>query len=575
MFLHLLKIYLKNLYAPDLFFENFKKGFKSVVKNLFISLIVIYGVAVFTMMLIFMAHGAYNTLSIVERIEYFPAVSIIIAALTIFVFGITSVATSYYSGAGDEQFFAMPLSMKDIFCAKFALSFITDALLGLFVFVIFTGVYAAKEGLLTNPLFYLGVLVTFISFSVLLIALIYIIFIVFLLLFPKLRKKSFLTGLATVQVIVFAAVYSYAIGFGAGSSSVQVTNTSEAFLPLALTLASFAEKSPFLIFISGALKGHPLPIVLLCAASALVIFLIIPLMGKLYSKTLAGFSDVKSKKLSSEKASELISRDSKTNTAFQALLLRDVKTVLREPAFFANGPLFEFLFPLIIIVSLLVPVTLESELSIEQMITFVKTSYQSLSPEALEKAYYIGTLAISYLIFFTGINSNIASTAFSREGKSLSTLKAMPFTFETLLKAKFWHAMSYVFVGNAIYALLLVILNCILASILPWLLLIKLIILMLIFTSAISIPVIFADLLIDLANPKLNWENPAAAFKQNFNALFAMLFSMVMIAIGAGLAYLLPKNYMSLIYISALFAIIGAPLGSLYFRYGVKRLHVL
>ena len=233
MFLHLLKIYLKNLYAPDLFFENFKKGFKSVVKNLFISLIVIYGVAVFTMMLIFMAHGAYNTLSIVERIEYFPAVSIIIAALTIFVFGITSVATSYYSGAGDEQFFAMPLSMKDIFCAKFALSFITDALLGLFVFVIFTGVYAAKEGLLTNPLFYLGVLVTFISFSVLLIALIYIIFIVFLLLFPKLRKKSFLTGLATVQVIVFAAVYSYAIGFGAGSSSVQVTNTSEAFLPLA------------------------------------------------------------------------------------------------------------------------------------------------------------------------------------------------------------------------------------------------------------------------------------------------------------------------------------------------------
>jgi ABC-2 type transport system permease protein len=538
-------------------------------------LLLAYSITVFIGTLIFTALGAYNTLALVDKIEYLPSVAILIAAITIFAFGITSVATNYYSGPGDEQFFAMPLSITDIFRAKFAVSFTTDALLGILVFSIFSVVYAAKEGLLGNPLFYLGLIVTFIAFSVVFLAIIYLIFILVLLYVPKLRKKSFLTGVATGLLIAFIAIYSYMIGFGVGSQGVDLANANQAVLPIALRLAVFAEKCPTLLFVSGALSGKVLPIIILAAISAAVIFGLLPLLGKLYAKTLAGFSDVKSKKLTAEKASQLISRDTKTNTAFKALLIRDIRTILREPAFFANGPLIVVLMPIILIFSLAIPLLLENEYTLAQLITAVQLKCAETSPESLQKIYYAAAMGLSAGIVFVGVNTNVAATAFSREGKGLSNLKAMPFTFETLLKVKFWHSMIYVFVESAFVILLLALANVIFAVIVPWTLLFKLMVLIVISSSAVSLPLIFADLLIDIANPKLNWENPTAAFKQNFNSLFGMLASMALIAIGAGLAYLLPKNYMSLLYLAAVFGIIGAPLGSWYFRYGEKKLRVL
>nr|MCR4578817.1 hypothetical protein [Treponema sp.] len=435
---------------------------------------------------------------------------------------------------------------------------------------IFSIVYGLKLGLLVNPLFYIGLISVFLAFSSLILAVIYILLIGLLLLFPFLRKKSVLTGIASFLIIIFAASYGFLTGFS--SATMDFSSTSTMTMPLALRLSAAVDKIPFIHFCGSALDGKVLPVLILLALSALVIFGLLPLFASLYAKTLAGFADVKSKRLSKEKA-EAVIKESKINTAFKSLLIRDVRTVFREPSFFANGPLMVFLFPLILIVSTTVPVIVEGpEGGLGALVSAARSTYLQTSPEKLNNIFFYASIAISGIMYFSGTSSNVACTAFSREGKSLSNLKAMPVTFETILKVKFWHSMLYIFVDQIIFALLLTIANLIFGSLIPFSLLIRYFLAMCVLTIAASIPLIFTDLILDAANPKLNWENPAAAFKQNFNAVIGMLCSILMIGIMVGLGMLFPKSINSLIYISAIFIVIGAPLGALYFRYGVKRL---
>ena len=100
----------------------------------------------------------------------------------------------------------------------------------------------------------------------------------------------------------------------------------------------------------NALAGNWLSILAMAAVCAVVIFGIVPLLAPLYIRTLNGFSDVKTKRIDSKEAEKMMKTEIKVNSVFKSLFYRDVKTVLREPAFFANGPLLVLILPVIMIV---------------------------------------------------------------------------------------------------------------------------------------------------------------------------------------------------------------------------------
>ena len=76
---------------------------------------------------------------------------------------------------------------------------------------------------------------------------------------------------------------------------------------------------------------------------------------------------------------------------------------------------------------------------------------------------------------------------------------------------------------------------------------------------------------IDTVNPKLQWENPTAAFKQNVNAVVSSFISMGFVGIFVVLMIFLPKNNLGMFIIGLIFALIAAPLGFFYFRYASKK----
>ena len=72
---------------------------------------------------------------------------------------------------------------------------------------------------------------------------------------------------------------------------------------------------------------------------------------------------------------------------------------------------------------------------------------------------------------------------------------------------------------------------------------------------------------------KLNWENPNACVKQNMNTMIAMLISILIIGIVAVLGiFVIPRESVGILILSAVFLIPCAPIGSGYFKYAPKKI---
>ncbi len=571
MFYNLFKILNTSTLNVGGFLEGFKKGPKGIIKNIFIILFAIYVIAVMIGMYTAYMIATYKFLAASGNQEAMPFITMLVALLIIMFFGFTSVAASYYTGSSEEFLMSLPLTPGQFFGAKFAVSFVSDAIMGLGMFAISSIVYGANEGLLTNPLFYIGFLVAALAFSLAAVFAIYLLFILILYFIPALRKKKLMTVVATVLLIAFCIFY------GLMNSSISMSFSNPRFMGEKMgssieKLFGLSDKMPVFMYISGALKGKILPILILAALSALILFVLVPFFGKLYIKTLDGFADVKSKKITAQKAEEVIEKDVRSVSVFHALFVRDYRNVVREPAFFANGPLFVYLFPVIFILSFSVGFIASGE-GLGVIISAFKSKLAELTPESLKSAKYFVTLGSAAFVVFTGTFANLATTSFSREGKSLNDLKAMPIDFNLIVKVKFWHALLYVGIANVIMIFLLTLAYFLLQVPFTFTDLFSICFMTVLLSGSVSLLLIFIDMFIDTLNPKLNWETPMAASKQNFNVLWSMLLSMLTVGLVVILVvFALPKSMISLVILSIIYVIIAAPVGAAYFRYAEKRL---
>lgn len=550
---------------------NFKKGPKAIAKSLLWILLFLYVFGVMIVMYTLYMIGTYRFLAANGNQQYMPLITMLLSIAVIMFFGFTSVASTYYTGSAEELIMSLPISSAKFFEAKFAVSFVSDAIMGLGMFTISSIVYGWNEGLLTNPLFYVGFLVSALAFSVLSVFIIYLLFILILYFIPALRKKKLLTVVATILVIAFCMFY----GFLNSSVSLSVSNpefVNEKMGQSIEKIYEFSSKTPFFMYMAGALNGKIIPILILAAIGCGVLFGLVPLVGGMYVKSLNGFSDVKSKKISTEKAEEVIKKDVRSVSVFHALFVRDYRNVVREPAFFANGPLFVYLFPVIFILSFSIGFIASGQ-GLGGLINAIKEQAQGANPEILELIKYIAAIAGAAFTVFSGTFANLATTSFSREGKSLNDLKAMPVTFNMIIKVKFWHAMLYVGIADIISINIIVAAYLIFQVPLSFSELISILLVMTIMAASVSLLLIFIDMFIDTAHPKLKWENPMMASKQNLNVLWSMLLSMITIGVVVLLlVFVLPKKLYALVILSLIYAIISAPVGAGYFKYAEKRL---
>ena len=583
MIFKLTRIFFKEMFSSGDFFENIKTGKKKIGKVIGYAILILYCVAVFGFMFVSTVASIHKSLDSIGLGNLTALLVGFMGFLLTFIFGFVVSISTYATSANEEIMFSLPIKTKDLFTAKFLCCYLNELLIGFAVIFIGLGIYGYYENLLANPIFYLEALLSALSIPMLSVGICYLILVVLLGCFRFLRNKNMLmTFSSTIMVVFFLAFYflfqksiNTAVDTElllSGADLASVVNVSElvAFFP---PIKWFGEG--IALCNSGEYLKSLGYILLLIVACVSIPAVIIPLLAPLYKRSLDGFNESKIKKIEKGKEKEFIQSDIKSTPILIALFKRDVKSVLREASWFANGPLCLIIFPVIYGIAF-VAGFMQSGVNISELIGEASAMISKIrfdNPEILSVILFWVPFGLGLLACVMGTMTSISPTSISREGKGFQSILALPFSIKTLLSAKMLHAMLYSLISSVMmFALLLVAvilvkppfsaLDYTLAFVNFWWV-------SLIFPFIIHI----MDMFIDVCHPKLTWENPTAVFKQNLMAVVAMFISWGIVGlIVVATIFLLPQTPVVLLFINIGFTVIAIPLWLLFLRFSKKKL---
>ncbi|MBN1241731.1 MAG: hypothetical protein JXA15_03365, partial [Spirochaetales bacterium] len=240
--------------------------------------------------------------------------------------------------------------------------------------------------------------------------------------------------------------------------------------------------------------------------------LVVTALGPTFVASLRGFGERKFKRLSH--ADSFLSAKLVSRPAFLTLFRREFFLMNREPMYLLNGPFIVVLMPLIFGIMFMV----QKDALAEEFGFLGALSGSSA-----------GMLIAAGAAAFLGAGTSIACTAVSRDAKMLPGVKALPVSPAAYFLAKLAHAEVFGVFGAVVGAGLIGFVlkldagTAILGGLVG---------------LAFSTLVNLGGLYLDMAMPKLRWENPIAALKQNVNSIVVILGAMALIG---GLGFLSTK----------------------------------
>jgi len=279
---------------------------------------------------------------------------------------------------------------------------------------------------------------------------------------------------------------------------VRQTETSDYILDLLLSdsglLYYFGLRFPPSVWATKMISGsftHTLLYVLINIAILFVASIVIaPLVRSSLQDFQHGESKVKSK------SGKLVQK-----SQLKALIIRNIKIVVKTPAFLMNVSILVLLPFIIVGINML-----SGQFSLAQM-------QQQLNQFASSNYSYLIPLILAGVYIAPAFMGSFAATAITREGKYLWQIRTLPISAELDIKARI--ISSFIFSTFGIIILLPVSIIFLPVSIFEVLYALAL--------SIISIIVMLqVDILIDINRPILNWTSPTQAVKNNMNVLLAL-----------------------------------------------------
>lgn len=576
--LQLLKLFLDNHFSLKTYFENFKKGGKETVKNLGYLVLFVYIAVVFGGMLFFYVTTMYGIFKQAEIQSFVLLLLAIAATLITFLFGFLNALSMYVTNSTEENLLALPIKPRSLFTAKFLQIYVVEMLLGAAILLFGTGIYGFYEGLLNQSQFYISAIIASLTLPLIPVSITFILLVIIFSLGNGAVNKKILTGISSVILIVVLLGFNFYY-----QRSMQNLNDptyimqlyESGNLSIVESIASFYPPAQwFVTSITGAGMQSIFSIILILIVPLAIAALCIYVLSPFYVKSIIGFNEESSKKMNKKEASAYIDKDIKSTPLFWAVFKRDIFSVLKEPTFFFNGPFIIILLPVIMIITILVAIP-QDGLG-ELRVVIQNMGLANLSGEKLEFFMFLSAGLLSTFIIFMGTSTSISATSFSREGKGLAILKALPIPVKILITAKMAHAMIYV-----VFALLLLGIPSIVLFSLDEINLsmqqISIIIFhVLILSLSISFLLHTFDLWIDTARPKLKWETPVAAFKQNLNSVLSVFLSMgIIIGLFLLAIFVLKKTIFSLTILSFVIIMVDVFIWKTYIKWAEKRIEAL
>lgn len=246
-------------------------------------------------------------------------------------------------------------------------------------------------------------------------------------------------------------------------------------------------------------------LLLFIVVSLLMFMLLLWLGNRIFYKSLLAGQEVTRKRRVISK-DELVRKYEKVSSPVASLFRREWKLLLRTPVYLLNCLSGIIVGPFMIIIIILTKDSGGKSLSI-----FINNP---------DYSFYIQLIGLAFMLYIAGMNI-AASTAISREGSTFWISKMIPIPAKHQVLAKFLNGFSIACLGVIMTAVMFAI------FILP----VQSVLLITLLGFIGSVPLTAFSLMIDMAKPKLIWNNPQEAVKQNMNGLLGMLASLLILGL--------------------------------------------
>ena len=429
--------------------------------------------------------------------ELFLLLGLVTYTSMIIFIGVSQVLSKLYFSDDISMLLPLPVSAADILGSKL-ISITVNSLLFALITVL---PISLKYG--GDWFFYLSAIFGAVAVTLLTISLIAMIEIVLMRFFNRLPNlKSLLQIVSMFMVIIFVLGFQWLMKLG------QDMNISPESLPQLIEELSgkiyllLPQVKLWMIALTESALWERLGALLLLLASALIIWQLVSRLGsRLFIKGLADNRVIAVRK-------HMLKRKTPgVRPVFLDIALKEIAEILKTPIYFFNIASIGVLIPILLMFPILINEGGDNFLS------DINGLYGALE-FSLGNNIGVGLLIGLLGSIFFGVTSQSAVSSITREGKRLWLVQTLPVKVKDQVNGRL--VASYVFqtVGILPSALIL------------WLLLRPPLEMVVAFFLGVGITAWMTSnlgLLIDILRPKLNWDNPQEAIKQNMNIfLFVM-----------------------------------------------------
>jgi len=471
---------------------------------------------VFMSILIFqVAGGLFAIFAASGHLDVGVALALNTGALVIFMLSMMAAPAIFYFSKDVEYLLPLPVKPEIVIGAKFAVALLFEYLIALIIVIpVFAALlpFTGAGGLAVNSLI---TLVTLPIVPLVYSTVLCMVLVAFLKVFRNPDRYSLVIGIFAMFLGVgFSMFYTQFLMIDADAVYDMLMGAPVVFDTMNIVFANNVAAARALAGSGNLFLNQAINIGV--TGLALVVFFVLARM--LYFRGVIGLSESGStaKKMTKDE----ILQQSQGRGAFRSYLGKEMKLLMRSPTAFINCVLSAIIVPVILAGSLAYTmiVTVEGD-ALGELLALIDFNEPRVAA--------IFMVAMCALGFFISGMTTITATSISREGRNFFIMKYLPMPYRAQLNAKAASGFMVIFPS-------------ILLIIIPVQIILGVPVLILLGGVALTIPgavfLNYLGLLIDLAKPKLEWDNEQAAIKNNMNVLLMTLGGMalagVIVALG-------------------------------------------
>lgn len=525
----LLKTQLNARYGFSRIQYNLKNDKKSFYKSLGLALVVLIAavqlVGLYTL-LMFNIHKAAQSISTPEIILTMSAV---VSGLVILFFGIFHILGALFLAKDSEFLTSLPLPQGSVFMSKFLMVLLTKYPIAVFLMmppVIIYGIGAGK-----GVLYYLLALICILLLPLVPLIISSFFSLILMNIVGRSKRRDLMTTLGSIILLV---------GFFVGQNLLisRIPEDSKEFM------ASFQQTSSAFVEFTGKAFPPSVWITKILSSGAmeslinLLYLTLVSLTAFVVVYFLASFIYQKGANAQLETQAKPIKKKLayKASSHVITMFKNEWRIILRTPIYAMNSLVVVFMLPLLFFLPML-----GGNFANDPDIKFLFDLMESGKSQSTILLILAGVIS-----FLALINPAISST-FSREGKAFWILKNIPVKPETQAFGKLLAGYSISFA-----AAFLAVIIAVFSLKVP----VNLAVMLLVLCSLALIPVSALNLIIDLIRPKLSWDNPQEAIKQNANVVIGMLCGFLMILVFGVIGYFINTLTTSVYVVFAVMAVL-------------------